>query len=398
MNNINILKKLNLGKYQLNKMKKNPKNNKLYKENLKLIQKYYKTKKNVKTIKLTGGGKVDNQIDILLDTVENLLSKKDVEIRSVKSSDIINQKNIKDLQLKYEFLEAIKNVLVNLLKLYVNTHVLNDIVAILSDQFDVISDVMHGKNSNKKLKTDEKILIKNILNNNERIHPNILSKIINGEKKKLDSFFQYVQMLDNTFTKFFVLNPKNGQYKLLWDYKTDTLGLKDKVIEIFKQNEEFDKTVDFKYLKRVLEENLNIFDGCFCNSKCNFQDKKDTAHWCYTQHERCKRGNQSKSFGNTIKTCNPYKNNSNKMTSVDRNFYKIGLHHNMVYKTNRAIICTTKVNGITKHTGDYKCPGGGMSVNDFLKLKKKEYRQMYRKVQLDYFKNLKKHLITELKN
>lgn len=393
MSNINVLKKFNLSKYHINKVKKSPK---LYKNNLNLIKKYYKTKKKLSQI---GGNKVDSELDNLLNMIDNLIKEKTIEIDNIKSNDIINNKNIKDLQQKYDFLEAFKDFITNMITLYVNSHILNDIVNILSDQLDVISKVSHGKSSTKKFKTDEKVMIDNILKNNERIHPDILSKVINAEKARLDLFFNYIQILDNLLRKNFNLNPRTKKYKLLWNYKTDTDIIKLKTIELKQKINEFKSAIDFKYLLMLLEENLNIFDGCYCNSKCSYQDKSDTAHWCYTQHERCKRGNQSKTFGNPTKTCNPFKNNKGKITTVDRDFYKIGLHHNIAYKTNRAIICTTKINGITKHTGNYKCSPSNqeMSIKDFIKLKKQEYKKSYSNNINIYFKDLKKELLNHLK-
>lgn len=95
MNNIDILKKLKLGRYYINKYKKHP-TKKLYKNNLELIKKYYQTKKKVQK----GGSKVAKETNTLIKMIENLLNDKDVEINKIKSQDEVNQKKIKELEEK----------------------------------------------------------------------------------------------------------------------------------------------------------------------------------------------------------------------------------------------------------------------------------------------------------
>ena len=331
---------------------------------------------------------INKEFDNLLKIIEDLIKEKDKEVKGSST------KQLNDIKERYEFLDAIKGLLRKMVDLYVNIQILKDIVNILNDQLEILTKAMKGQGSGILFKTDEKILMENILNNNERIHPNILNKIVNANQQKWNTFHKYLSTLNKLLNLNFVLNPRSRKYTLRWDYKTDTELIRMKGDEIEKKNKEFKSAVDFKYLKQVLEENLNIFDGCYCNSKCSFQDKPEIGHWCYTQHEKCKRGNQSQTFAKSTKTCNPYKNNNNKLSSVEREFYTIG-NHDMVYKTNRAIICTKNEKGLTKHSGKYKCNQDQMmTLNQFIKIKRKEYKDNYKKINDEYYRDLKLHLIT----
>ena len=93
MNHIDILKKLKLNNYYINKYRKNP-SKKLYKENLGLIKKYYQTKKKVQK----GGSKVIKETNQLLKMISDLLNDKDIEIGKIKTKEIVNKKSIKTLE------------------------------------------------------------------------------------------------------------------------------------------------------------------------------------------------------------------------------------------------------------------------------------------------------------
>lgn len=99
MRYITILKKLNLSNYYINKLKKNP-SNELFKDNLKLIKKYYSLKKQL------GGGEVNKEMDILLKMIEDLLKDKIVKFEKLKAEDVINKKKIQDLEKKVKLQEA----------------------------------------------------------------------------------------------------------------------------------------------------------------------------------------------------------------------------------------------------------------------------------------------------
>lgn len=386
MNYIDILKSLKLSKYQINKMRKNP-SNKLFNDNLHLVKKYYKTKKKfTKQI----GGNIDSEVDNLLKMIENLINQKSVDIENIKANDVITQKNLKDLEYKYEFLESLQELIHNMLELYVLTQVANDILIILEDQYTVVSNVMNGKSSTKKLKPNERVMVDNILKNNEQVHPDMFRRILNFQKSKIDKYNTYIKLLDELLKQNFTPN------QIIWNYRSDSLLLKNKAKEVLNKLEDFKENVDLKYLIKLMEENLNIFDGCYCNSKCTFQKTPNTPHWCYTQHERCRRGLQSKAFNNPTKTCNPLRNDEGIMTAPVGEHYMFG-NHPMVHQTNRAIICTTQINGITKFTGNYKCPGGAMSVNTFIKKKKQDYRNTYRKFLKEYYNNLKNEILNTIK-
>ena len=93
MNHIDILKKLKLNNYYVNKYRKNP-SKKLYKENLELVKKYYQTKKKVQK----GGSKVIKETNQLLKTIGDLLNDRDVEIGKIKTRETVNKKSIKELE------------------------------------------------------------------------------------------------------------------------------------------------------------------------------------------------------------------------------------------------------------------------------------------------------------
>jgi hypothetical protein len=342
-----------------------------------------------------GGNNINDEVQILLQMIEEYFNNQNQTIKKIKDSDLLNKKDIKDLELKYEFLEVMKELIDNMIKLYVESQVLKDLYMIIQDQIDVISKVENSQPSGKKLKHDEKVMVANILKNKERIDPDIMSREIRLIKPIADDNFLYIKVMDDLLGKNFKLNPRTKKYTFNWNYKTDTNILKNKVTEIKKKYDNFKEKVDFKFILMILEENLNIFDGCYCNSTCTFQTTPDTPHWCYTQHERCKRGTQSK-FGNVTKTCNPLRDNQGIMTGVDKNFYTIG-KHNMVHNTNRAIICTVKDKGITKFSGQYKCSGSAMTIKEFYKTKHKEYLDNYSNVMRLYYKNMKDEILKNVK-
>ena len=383
MKQVDVLKRLNLSKYHINRYKKAKNKKKEYKKNLKMARKYYKNRKQI------GGTKrVNEEFDLLLKMIEDLLDNKNTEIQDIQANITLSNKKVKDVEAKYEFLVALKSLTDNMIKLFVKVKPFQSLVEILEDQLDTINSIMRNKPT-KKFNHDEKEMIKSILNNNERIHPNILSKIVNANRAKLDNFNDYLEIMINLLYK--------NNSPSSWNYKTDAPIIAKKAEEMENKLQEFDNAVDMKYLIKNVEENMNIFDGCYCSSKCTFQDKPDTAHWCYTtKWPKCKRGNQSSAFIQYVKTCNPYKDNNGKITSVDRDFYNIGKHP-MVSQTNRKVICTKKENNITKFAKDYNCnPKDMITIAGFVRQLKKEYRNNYKNALGDYYKNLKKNMLEEI--
>jgi len=83
----------------------------------------------------------------------------------------------------------------------------------------------------------------------------------------------------------------------------------------------------------IINEGLNIINGCACSSVCTYQYESKTAHWCYTNtEEKCARDTQSSLAKRYTKTCNPvvdgYKNPPEKVDISDINDqeYYIGTH------------------------------------------------------------------------
>ena len=83
----------------------------------------------------------------------------------------------------------------------------------------------------------------------------------------------------------------------------------------------------------IINEGLNIINGCACSSVCTYQYESKTAHWCYTNtEEKCARDTQSSLAKRYTKTCNPvvdgYQNPPEKVDISDINDqeYYIGTH------------------------------------------------------------------------
>ena len=96
-------------------------------------------------------------------------------------------------------------------------------------------------------------------------------------------------------------------------------------------------TLDKSKLKEklilIINEGLNIINGCTCSSVCTYQYESKTAHWCYTNaEEKCARGTQSSLAKRYTKTCNPvvdsYKNPPEKkdINDINDQEYYIGTH------------------------------------------------------------------------